>query len=340
MTTLERPRGEIGASPPYTSCYHEPGDGVRFDLSLDDMRDVLASGRGLLWVDLHADGREEGEPLLRDVFGFHQLTVDDCYNTTVDPPKIDDYDAYLFIIIHNLAYDAERISLRTSELDLYVGRCYVVSVHRSPVHAVEDVRRRAERNPLLLERGPGFLAHALIDVVVDDFRPVVEAVDEQVSAVEEEVLDNPTRQTLERILQLKRVAQRLKRTILPQRDVMNRLSRNEYPELIPEAALMYFRDIYDHTVRVEETIESVRDLADSALSTYLSAVNNRLNEVMKTLAIVTVIFLPLTLIAGIYGTNFDNVPEYGLRFGYAGMLIAMGIVAGALALWFKWRRWF
>jgi magnesium transporter len=304
------------------------------------MRAALRDPDGLLWVDIAADDRADGECILRDIFDFHPLTIDDCYNTLIDPPKVDDYGRYLFVIVHNVWYDERTQRLATNELNLYIGANFVVTVHRSPIHAVEEIRRHAELHSLVMERGAAFLAHALIDVVVDDFHPVVERIDEQVASVEERVIENPERQTLEEVLRLKRVSQRLKRSILPQRDVMNRFSRGEYPNLIQPEAIMYFRDIYDHTVRVEETIESVRDLADSALNTYLSSVNNRINEVMKTLAITSVILLPLTLIAGIYGTNFENVPEYGLRYGYPGMLAAMGLTVVVLLLWFKWRRWF
>jgi magnesium transporter len=321
--------------------FYCPRDGlVERDLTPEKIAAALHDENALLWVDIELDGRADAEPLLRDVFGFHQLTIDDCFNTLIDPPKVDDYGDYLFIIVHNVLYDADNESLSTSELNLYLGQHYVVSVHRAPVRAVDEVRRRAHAKSLVLDRGAAFLAHALIDVVVDDFHPVVETVDEQVAEVEERVLVDPKRQTLEEVLRLKRNAQRLKRSILPQRDVVNRFSRGEYPNLITPEALMYFRDIYDHTVRVEEMIDGVRDLADSALNTYLSSVNNRINEVMKTLAIVTVVFLPLTLIAGVYGTNFENLPEYGYHFGYYAMLATMAVVAAALLARFRWRRWF
>jgi len=321
------------------ACVRMADGELRFGLSAGEIADALLQPHALLWVDVEADGRADGERVLRDVFGFHPLTIDDCYNTLIDPPKVDDYGAYLFVIVHNVSYDAGRQRLTTNELNLYIGANFVVSVHRSPVHAVDDVLRRARAAHPVVHRGVAFLAHALIDVVVDDFHPVVEAIDDRVAAVEEEVLANPKRETLEEVLLLKRNAQRLKRSILPQRDVVNRFSRGEYPGIIEAEAIMYFRDVYDHTVRVEEMIESVRDLADSALNTYLSSVNNRINDVMKTLAIVTVIFLPLTLIAGIYGTNFSNVPEYGYHAAYFVMLGVMVAIAMGLLAWFRWRRW-
>src|SRR4051812_36578489 len=196
-----------------TSCYHDGGGNVTFDLAPEAMRAALARPASLLWVDIVADGRDDGEIVLRDIFGFHPLTIDDCYNTLIDPPKVDDYGDYLFIIVHNVLYDANTQLLSTNELNLYVGANYVVSVHRSPVRAIGEVRRRAELHALVLERGAGFLAHALIDVVVDDFHPVVETIDDQVATIEEQVLDNPQRATLAAVLRLKRNAQRLKRSI-------------------------------------------------------------------------------------------------------------------------------
>jgi magnesium transporter len=202
------------------------------------------------------------------------------------------------------------------------------------------VRRRAEAEAPVLHKGVDFLAHALFDVVVDDMHPIVEALDEQVSDIEDEVLQRPEPSVLEDVLRLKRISQRVRRSILPQRDVATRLSRGEYPRLLSGQSLMYFRDVYDHTVRVEEMIDSVRDLADSTLNTYLSSVNNRTNEVMKTLAIATVVFLPLSLIAGIYGTNFENVFEYELgRAGYFGMWVVMIVVALGTLAYFRWRKW-
>lgn len=312
---------------------------VWVDTPASDAAAALQDRGGLLWVDIAADDRSEGEPLLRDVFGFHHLTIDDCYNAHIDPPKVDDYGDYLFIIIHDVRYDAEAKELSTTELDLYIGPNYVVSLHQEPVRATEEVRRRLANHAPLMAKGADFLAHALFDVVVDDLHPVVERIDDEVAAIEERVIMHPERDTLEQVLVVKRNAQRLKRSILPQRDVANRFARGEYGNVISEPALVYFRDIYDHTVRVEEMIDSVRDLADSALSTYLSSVNNRINEVMKTLAIVTAVFLPLTLIAGIYGTNFEHVPEYGWYYGFALMIAAMLVLAAGLVAWFRWRRW-
>ena len=324
-----------------TSCFRGDDGSVRTELSPEELRATVARGSGLLWIDITAeDGRAEGEPLLRDVFGFHPLTIDDCYNTLLDPPKVDDYVDYLFMIVHHVQLDEGASRLTTSELDLYLGEHYVVSLHKQPVASIVEQRQRAESQGRLMTRGSAFLAHALFDAVVDDFHPVVEALDDRVDAAQEAVLEMPVQSVLQEVLALKRMGLRLKRTILPQRDVANRFARGEYSRLVPPEALFYFRDIYDHTVRLEEMIDHVRDLSDSALNTYLSSVNNRTNDVMKTLAIVAVVFLPMTLLASVYGTNFEHtLPAYGWRPGFYLMWASFIAFAVALFMWFRLRRW-
>jgi magnesium transporter len=322
-----------------TSCYRNAAGELRCDVPLDELRAAVSDRGALVWIDIAAGARDEGERVLRDIFHFHHLTIDDCYNALIDPPKVDDYGDYLFIIVHHVEYDDAGAEVASSELNMYVGANYVVTLHKAPLRAVAEVRRRAELRNLVMERGVDFLAHALIDVVVDDFHPIVDLLHAQLDELSDRVLDDPRRQTLQQVLLVKRNVLRLKRSILPQRDVVNRFAHNEYERLIGSEAQMYFRDIYDHTVRVHEMIETLRDDADSALNTYLSSVNNRTNEVMKTLAIVTVIFAPLTLLTGIYGTNFEHLPEVGWDFGYYGMLLLMGTIALALIGWFRWRKW-
>ena len=325
------------------ACLRPSGEELKLDPSADEIRRTVAGGDGLLWVDIETSERDPAaESLLRDVFGFHQLTIDDCFNHFIDPPKIDDYGTYLFVIVHDVEYEKAARHLSVVELDMYIGANYVVTFHREPVTAVDAVRRRASQNGLPLSRRADFLAHAIFDEVVDGFHPVAEAIDEQVSNVEDAVLARPQRETLEEVLALKRAAQRLKRTALPQRDVANRFSRGEYEQLIHAESRMYFRDVYDHIVRVEEMIDSVRDLADSTLNTYLSSVNNRTNDVMRTLAIVSVIFLPLTLIASVYGTNFETTwPDYSWAPGFflmVGSFAAIIVVGFVLARWRGWMK--
>ena len=323
-----------------SSFYRSLDGGVGRDLSTEEMAKAIDRPGGLLWVDLESPDAAEARSILDGVFRFHHLAVDDCLNRHIDTPKIDDYGGYLFIIAQGIRFHARSERLETTELDLFLGPNYVVSFHSHRLAAVDDVRRRAGEDGPLAGRGADFLAHALLDALVDQFQPVVEEMDQQVEGLEEEVLANPQQRVLQDILLFKRKAQRLRRTLLPQRDMVNRFARGEFPQLVGADMHMYFRDVYDHVVRVEETVESLRDVADSVLNAYLSSVNNRMNEVMKVLSVVATIILPLTLISGIYGTNFENIPELGWQWGYFGMLGAMAAIALGLIAFFRWRRWF
>ena len=323
-----------------SSSFVRPDGQVARDLTPSQMAEAIASPGGLLWVDLQASDAAEARAILEGVFSFHHLAVDDCLNRHIDTPKIDDYGEYLFVISQGIRFHARAERLETTELDIFLGPNYVVSFHSHPLAAVEEVRRRAAEHGPLAGRGADFLVHALLDALVDQFQPVVAEMDQAVDALEEAVLANPQQRLLHDMLLLKRNAQRLRRTLLPQRDAVNRFARGEFPRLVSEETHIYFRDIYDHVVRVEDMVESLRDLTESVLGTYLSAVNNRMNEVMKVLSIVATIILPLTLISGIYGTNFENIPELGWQWGYFGILGAMAAVALGLVIFFRFRQWF
>jgi magnesium transporter len=313
---------------------------LRTALGLPEVRDALASQRGLLWVDIDT-ADPAGRPLLEHDFCFHSLAVDDCYNGHLDTPKIDDYDTYLFIEAQSIDYSTDANRLNLTEIGLFLGPHYVVTVHEFPIDPVDQLIERAQQNAPFLAHGADFLAQAILDVMVDEVLPAVEAMDEKLDDLERDILERPDPEHLADVLLLKRNTLRLRRSVLPQRDLVNRLSRDEFPKLISHEALIFYRDVYDHVVRIESMLDGLRDLADSALNSYLSAVNNRMNEIMKALSVVAVIFLPLTLIASIYGTNLD-FSSIGLTFkyGFELMIVAMLLIAGAMILYFRRRGWF
>ncbi len=322
------------------TSYLRKDGAVTSPVSEDAIRQTLASGEALLWIDLEAASEDEATALLRDIFGFHHLAIEDCFNSHIDPAKIDDYGDYVFIIAQAISSGQEAKRIETTELDLFLGPNYVVSFHSQPLPFIDEIRRRCEKNGLDMARGADFLAHSLIDELVDDYQPLVEELDDALQQVEEQVLAEPRKSFLADILLLKRNVQRLRRTLLPQRDMVNRVARGEFPKLVRQETYIYFRDVYDHVVRVEEMVESVRDLADGVLNSYLSSINNRMNDVMKTLSVVATILLPLTFVASIYGMNFQHMPELAWRYGYYVMLGVMATIALTLVVIFRRRRWF
>ena len=321
------------------SYLRSPDGNVATGVTEDAMREALASKQGLLWIEMESATREE-TGFLSTVFGFHPLAIDDCFNLHLDPAKVDDYGDYIFVIAQAISYKSTTEELETTELNLFLGANYVVSFHSQPLTFVDEVRRRCDADGPEVTRGADFLAHALLDALVDAYQPAVDQLDDTLTGVEERVLARPEQSLLQEILLLKHNVQRLRRVILPQRDVVNRISRGEFPNVVRAEMNIYFRDIYDHVVRVAELMESVRDLADGVLNTYLSSVNNRMNEVMKTLSVVATILLPLTFVASIYGMNFEHMPELRWHYGYAFALGIMAAVAAGMVFFFRLRRWF
>jgi magnesium transporter len=313
-------------------------DGKLLDqLGAEQIKDFLATGEGLLWVDMEDVTNEDAE-LLSNVFNFHPLAVADCVSKNIHPPKIDDFEGYLFIIVHGINYHIESEVVETTELALFLGKNYVVTSHDVPMRSVSSMLDRIRKDERTMRRGADFLAHDLIDASVDNFMPTIHGMDEKNDQLEDEALHEPKRETLMSIMQLKRSILALTRVILPQREIVNRLSRGEYA-LISERAQIYYRNIYDHLVRIEMLTLGLRDITESVLSTYLSSVSNRMNEVMKVLTLIATIFIPLTFIVGIYGMNFANMPELQWRYGYFTILIVMAVVGISLAVYFKRKRW-
>jgi magnesium transporter len=319
------------------ACYLTPDGKLLDQLSTKQIGDFVATGEGLLWLDMEDVTNEDAE-LLSNVFSFHPLAVADCVSKDIHPPKIDDFEQYLFIIVHGINYHVESEVVETTEVALFLGKNCVVTSHDVPMRSISSTLDRVRKDGRPMRRGVDFLAHDLIDALVDNFMPTIEEMDRKSDQLEAEVLHEPNRETLTSIMQLKRSILALTRVLLPQREIMNGLSRGDYP-IISERAQIYYRNIYDHLVRIEMLTVGLRDMAESVLSTYLSSVSNRMNEVMKVLTLIATIFIPLTFIVGIYGMNFAHMPELEWRYGYFVILVVMAVVGVSLAVYFKRRRW-
>jgi len=272
-----------------------------------------------------------------DAVGIHPLTLEDIANTS-QRPKIEDYGDYLYVAIRMLSPDSDG-EFQSEQVSLVLGRGYVISFQEQPGDAFERIRERLRAGAgRLRSEGADYLFYALLDAIVDGYFGVIEVFGERIEAVEEEVVADPDRETLQAIYALKRSLVALRRSVWPLRDVVAELERGDSP-LIRESTLVYLRDVYDHTIEVAETVETYRDTMSGLLDVYLSSQSSRMNEIMKVLTIIATIFIPLTFIAGLYGMNFAYMPELRHPWGYPAALTLMAIIAGVMLLYFKKKGW-
>jgi magnesium transporter len=318
------------------SYFHAGTGALRRDLPIPELREALKAGKGVLWVDLEAPTPEEAKLLGPDLFGFHPLAVEDCLHAA-SRPKVDDYEDYLYLVFH--AWSKEGEVVRLEEVDFFLGKHYLVTHHTEPRTSVVGVADLVERDPALaMGSGPDMILHAVLDRMVDRYTVVVDSLDERVDGLETSILENPSNAALREILAVKRELQGIFRAIRHQRDVVNSLAREGHPT-ISRKGRQYLRDVYDHVVRVHDTIEGLRDEVAGARDAYLSVVSNRMNEVMKALTIVSTLALPVILVTGVFGMNFDSIPLVHRPGGFwisASLMVAMG--AGMYA-WFRAKRW-
>lgn len=293
---------------------------------------------GVAW--LNVNGLHETD-LLRNVgelYGLHPLVLEDVVNLH-HRPKLEDYGDYLYIVLRMLSFDSEQLRLESEQVSLVIGEGFVVTFQERPGDVLQPVRERLRR-PVSRFRnlGAGYLGYALIDAVVDHYFQVLEGVGEAVEDLEEELLGEAQRGTLERIHQLKRECILLRRAVAPLRDVASSLARDELA-LVGEEVQPFLRDLYDHVIHVIDTVDSFRDILSGLQDLYLSNVSNRMNDVMKVLTIFTAMFVPLTFVAGIYGMNFEHMPELGWRWSYPlfwGVILTLAVV---MLFFFRRRRW-
>ncbi len=327
------------------SLYRTQDGQIRIDLQPDQFEAAIKDSRGLLWVDFCETPPEQDAPILLNTFGFHPLAVDDALQES-HVPKVDDWGQYLYIALHAVvfdkdAHDGEHVD--TLELDIFLGKGYLVTHHDKPIAAVDRVWANCRRDERHLKGGADHLLYELTDGIVADYMPVVDEMDDAIDRIEDEVFDKPTPDTLAQIFRLKRSVLHLRRIISPQREVLNKLARDDYP-VIDTKDRVYFRDVYDHLVRMYDINESLRDLVGGALDTYLSVINNRMNEIMKTLTVVTTLFMPISFAAGFFGMNFFQPIEDPLKVWTAGPAFivaaaAMFLTPVGMFLWIRRRGW-
>jgi magnesium transporter len=294
---------------------------------------LLANPNTVIWFDGEGDTPELRQ-LLLDQLKVHPLTVEDIFEEA-QSPKIEDYGEYLYVVLHGVRGGPD--DLHTVELDVVIGKNWLFTHHDDKLSCVQEVAETLQRNPKQMERGPAFVAHALIDRLTDTYLPVIDAFEEQVDELEKEVVQRPDRSVLPKLFGVKRSLQRLRRISVYQRDMLQRLSRGDF-QVLPKRVLPFYRDVYDHFVRIADFADSYRELVTAALDIYMSGVANRTNDVMKALTLISTIMLPLNFIVGFYGMNVD-LP--GQKWAHIVVILSMVMAAVSLGLmWqFKRRRW-
>ena len=318
--------------------YRKGSSRIEENLTPADLPELLKDQSAVIWVDMETP-TEADEQVLLDVFHFHPLTVEDCRENR-HYPKVEEFEGYLYFIVHGVRADTSPDRFNTIELDGFLGSNYVITYHHDYFRSIANVKQLLRTSPIACQRGTPFLLHQILDQVVDYYSPVLDDFDTRIDKLEDDIfnLKRPNNQILSEIMELKRSVLRLRRISVKQMDILHRMSRGEFP-LIPVDMRPFYRDVYDHLVRVVDLSESYRDLISGSLEAYLSVVSNRLNEIMKVLTIFSAIMLPLTFIAGVYGMNFENMPELRSRYGYFTVLGIMVFVAIGMLLFFRRRGW-
>ncbi|QQS46387.1 MAG: magnesium/cobalt transporter CorA [Acidobacteriota bacterium] len=296
---------------------------------------LCAEQQNVLWVDVSHPTSDDFETLSRE-FGFHHLAIEDCQHGH-QRPKVDEYHGYYFLVIYEAEItDGKRLELR--ELNIFLGKNYLVTVHSQPIRAIGTAERLWRGWADLAERGTGLLAYLMIDSIVDDYMPLIDDMSDSLDDIEEQIFGDLQHESLEEIFRIKKQLLFLRRAVVPMRDVFNTLLRREQP-IFSRDTMIYFHDVYDHLIRVADSIDTLREIVASTMDAYLSVSGNRMNFVMKRLTSISAILMSVTLIAGIYGMNFKFMPELGWRYGYVGALVSMLLAGLAIYLYFRRIKW-
>ncbi len=312
------------------------GKPVGSDLEVEALRLVRADKGLILWVDLDDPTDEEIKTILEGVFQFHPLEIEDCA-TPSSLPKIEDYDDHLFLVTH--AVDFTRTEkFNTTELDLFLGKDFLVTFHRKPLRSVQAALDRCAKATGIVARGPDRLAHSVLDLLVDNYKPVIDELRAELEEIEELVLTKGDESLISKLLHVRGDINRLRQIVRPQRDVVSRLAHGENKH-VRAIMLPYFRDLRDDLLRIDETAASYADQLLISFDLYLSKSDFQANEGIKALTALTALTLPATLIGTWYGMNFVHMPELKSAYGYPLALLVTVLLTATMWWWCKKRRW-
>ncbi|HEX8475127.1 MAG TPA: magnesium/cobalt transporter CorA [Pyrinomonadaceae bacterium] len=306
------------------------------DVHADDISDLCLVGQNIVWADVSDPTSEDFLELAKE-FNFHPLSIEDCRNEH-QRPKVEEYHGYYFIVLYEaeLAGAHDRLELR--ELNIFLGKNFLVTVHSRPIRAIETAGRLWREWTDRAEHGSGLLAYLLIDAIVDDYMPLLDLLSENIDDLEDKIFGDFQPEAISEIFRVKKQLLYLRRSIAPLRDVFNTMLRREQPIFARETHV-YFQDVFDHIIRVADTIDSLRDMLGSTMDAYLSVSGNRMNMVMKRLTSIATILMSVTLIAGIYGMNFEHMPELKWKYGYIFALLSMVVTGIGLYVYLRKVKW-
>jgi magnesium transporter len=306
--------------------------------SIEQASEVKNNPDTILWLDLQNPTEEELAKLGKQ-FKLHPLALEDASHEH-QRPKVEEYEHFYFVVFYAINLNKENQELNVGEIDMFLSADYLITVHHKPLHELDEVEQRWTRNVKQLEWGIGVLLYTMLDTIVDRYFPVVEELVDQVEELEDRLFAGDIRQITftQQLLQLKKQFLALRRIAAPERDVLNVLTNRDNP-LFDEHASIYFRDVYDHITRLADTVDLYRDQLGTTMDANLSIVSNDLNKVMRTLTAASIILMVDSLLAGIWGMNFVNIPELHLQDGYFGALALMALLSILLILFFKYLKW-
>jgi magnesium transporter len=319
--------------------YTAPGTPLRTDLHPMELRDLVAScaTSGTLWVDIDTDSRHQ-IALLEKVFDFHPLAVEDALNPQ-SRVKIDEYKRSLFVIVRGLRFcdtTEDPYDVETYNICFFLAKGLLVTVHSGPSAPVDNVFERMVANPDQLERGIERVAHALMDLTVDEYFPVLDRIDEFVDGLEERVYQRFDGDVMRDVFAVKRLVLSLRRHLMPQREVFNTLT-NRPSAFLPPESQVWFRDIYDHVLRINDSVDTYRELLANVMDSYLSQVSNRLGQVTKGLSVIATLSVPFVVVSGMWGMNFEHIPLSHHPAGFW-IMLALQLGLGAFLVWLL-RKW-
>src|SRR6266550_6476502 len=326
------------AEPHVWSCYNDPSGQMRQQLSRQEIERALAAGEGTLWVDI--DTRDSDKvAMLRDVFHFHPLAIEEAVNSQ-SRVKLEEFDRYVLLIVRTVAFcetTDDPYDLDTVNISFFLGKNYLVTVHGADTNPVAATEELLQRKPELVTHGPARLMHAIVDQAVDAYFPIIDKLDEFMDSLEEKIYGTFDQGALREVFAVKRLVLTLRRHLAPERDALSVLTNRPSTLLAPDTQV-YFRDIYDHVLRIYDSLENFRDLLSSTLDSYLTQVSNRLGMATKALGIVATVTLPFVVVSGMWGMNFEHIPLHGHPHGF--MILLFGQVALSLLILagLRWRK--